>query len=221
MKVSKTKCEAIKCGDAPMDYNYRAEQKIQLDDDSIVYAQVEWSLWGEDLYAISPHSIFETEPDLNFCIEAYDSLDGSKQSKYYAIFKKLDKAIEKKTKETLELADDTKCNGGIRLGAKVNSNGLVLYVEAVAHIKKDNKYLYLQAQRIKGETIFSLTEKSIYMRMELDQMYDFYFKGKGPVPFLFETKNLDYLGEYSYMKDDYVQLKEMLEKAEQELNDNK
>ncbi|MBO4694840.1 MAG: hypothetical protein J5656_02810 [Clostridia bacterium] len=214
MKELGTRCEAIKCGEAPMDFNYVAEQKLQLDDDSIVYAQIEWSFWGEDLYAISPCSYFENQPDLNKCIEAYDSLDASNASKYFDVFKKLDKKLENKVKETKEAVDDTKYNGGIRFGAKVNSKGLILYVEAVAYLKKENKYIYLQAQRNKGETTFSLTEKSIYMRMELDQMYDSYFSGNGPVPFLFESSNLDDLGEYSYMRADFEDLDKKLKEQE-------
>lgn len=220
MKVINTNKGARHCGEAPVDFMYNVEQEILLDDNSKIFVQIQTIPSGEMFYAVNTTSLFANE-ELADPIEMYPELKKASKSKYYNNFKELDKELDATIKETMEELDDTLYNNGIRFGAQFNSKGLNVYVEAVAHLSKEDKYIYLQIKRVKDNNTYTVTEKSIFMRMEMGDFYPAYFGEKSSVPFVVETDNLDNLGEYEYLKNDFIDMNKMLDEKIAELKNSK
>lgn len=107
--------------------------------------------------------------------------------------------------------DDTRNNEyGIRFGAKFDNKGLNHYAEAVAKIGAD-KYLYMQVQRIDNVSHYSITEKSIYLRMNMGELYNSYYKEAKEITPLIEIDNLDELKEFGYLKDAFIRIDTILD----------
>lgn len=209
MKVIDTKVDVKHCGNAPVDFKYDLEQEVLLDDNSRVYVQIQMIPSGELYYVVNTTSLFGEE-ELADPIEIYEELKQTKKSKFYKNFKELDAVLDNTIKEVMDKLDDTRNFDGIRCGAQFNSKGINKYVEEAFYLDKENKCIYLQIRKTKGDISYSITESSIFMRMDMGDLYEVYFGDKPDVPFIIEVDNINQLGQYEYLKDEFVRIEQIL-----------
>lgn len=206
MKTLKTKVSEKFMGPAPVDFIFVAEKKILNNDGKIVYLQAESIPFGGLHYYATEISFFDKEIEnleINSPLESYDNLETATKSIYYKYFKKLDNLLEKRIREVYSYVDDTKYCGGIRFGAKADKNGISYYCEGVAHLIKTDEYIYLQVVMNKDSISYSVTKTSIFLRLELCDLYETYFDNLVEVKKVVDTNDLNKLNEYDYLKDDF------------------
>ncbi len=220
MKIVDTKYDAQFYGEALVDLMHTIERELLMEDDKHVYVLIQSYPFGDIYYVVNSKSCFGDTTDMPEPLEMYHELSETKESKYNQIFVELDKELYEKVKETMDQVDDTKYCGGIRYGAQFNNKGLNTYLEGVTYLSKEDKYIYLQVyQNMEGIT-YSVTDTSIFLRMELGPMYAAYYGKKPEVPYLIETNDLEALGEYNYLKDDFIDLKGRLDKKIEDMKKN-
>ena len=213
MKTLKTRKNVQFKGPAPIDFIFTVEKKILDNDGRIVFVSEEAIPCFETQYIVSELSLFEDDPHdfANYIsLENYNSLDEALQSSYYKYFKRTDAIIDKMIADVLSQVDDTKFMNGIRFGAKIEKV-LKYYGEAVVYLSKTDKYIYLQIVQTKEKVTYTVTETSVFMRLELGELYEAYYGDKPQVPFIVEINTLDNLGEYDYLKEDFENMLERLE----------
>ncbi len=222
MKIIDTKFSSYVYGNAAVDLLSTIEREIVIDDGKHIYITVQSDPTGEMYYVVSLKSSFGENIDMPKPLEIYSELSKTKKSKYHQIFVDLDKELEEKIRVKLDELDDTLKSGshGMRCGAQFNSKGLNTYIEEAIFISKEDKYVYLQIYQNKDGITYSITDTSIFLRIELGYLYSTYYGDKPEVPFLLKTNDLDALGEYNYLKDDFVELKGVLDKMVEEMKNS-
>ena len=198
---------AERCGNAPMDYMYWGEIKIQNEEGNVYYVRAVYHSEGEQLdvmteemrkkyESIAEEGLLE-EYEL---LERYESLPGAAASSFFRWFLELDRATDQKVLETMRQVDDTRCYG-VRYGAKLDKEGMAYYMEAF-NTQQPEKREYFQIVECGEEKRFTVSHESYYMWLELGKLYKAYFSPKMQEPeFFIDVKDLNELdGKDKYYK---------------------
>ncbi len=190
-------------GCAPTDLNFQVEIKF-IDDDNtekFVYgiADPTYSEYGVSTKSIFSH-IEGSENFFDYMVENYDDFDECKESKYLSLFEDVDFVLGKYQEEILEKLKDTKYSGP-RCGASLDQNGTTYYIESCSHISATDTYYYIQIKCNKGKYHYSVTDKSIFLRMQMGAVYNSFYEDE-EVKYYITTDNLDDLVAIPYMKED-------------------
>ena len=106
----------------------------------------------------------------------------------------LDERTDKKILETLSQVDDTRfCPDGCRIGGKW-AQGPMIYMESFNCLEPGRRE-YFQIQQQKSGIFFSATHESIYMRMELGDIYPSIFGKSNDIEYWIHLKSLDDIPE--------------------------
>ncbi len=195
LQINKTYQHA---GHSPLDLAFLVEAQILDDDYKMKYLFIEvWPLGTN--YGITSEKIIDN-PDIKEEPIYFESLKETKESKYKDEFAKMNKVLKRYVKKVYAQIDDTKYYG-YRCGAKLDSNGFTYYIESTSYIKKEKKYYYIQIELNKDKYHYSVTEKSIFLRMELGDIYYLNYEDK-KVPYLASGDKTDDLSSIPYMKED-------------------
>lgn len=213
------------CGEALVDIQFAIQIKFEDEDGSIKYAyKINNPEWNE--YGISLNSVFNpmeetNEAQLEFdkgISELYSTIKECKKSKYYSLFKDLDFVCKKYSEEIYEAIDDTKYTGP-RCGAMYDSEGLTYYIESCSHISATDTYYYIQVKYNNGKYHYSVTDRSIYLRLQMKEFYNSYYKDS-KVNYYIDSDNINDLEKIEYMKEDALKDIEILDEFMSKLNSN-
>ncbi|SEG36501.1 hypothetical protein SAMN04487934_11816 [Eubacterium ruminantium] len=133
-----------------------------------------------DLYIASKKSIIENglsnddnyETD-DYLIECYEGIQNTSKSEYYEDFTILSAMIIEKRVEIREYVLDTK-NYGIRIGARCDSDGIIIIAEAFNQVQPEYKE-YIQIQKKNDKYIYTASHESYFMKYQLGDIYHIYF----------------------------------------------
>ena len=189
--------EAERCGDAPMDYSYWGVLKIS-NGKSAYYVEAAYSEFGDhfDVLTEEMHDLYEkraaehnqmVETDIGFLnltepsdgievVEQYESLIEAARSPFFKWYLEIDRAVDDKILKTLNSVDDTR-DSEPRFGARLGRKNWIYYMEAF-NTQEPEKREYFQIIKDGDEYTYSVSHESYYMRIELDSLYEVYFKEK-------------------------------------------
>lgn len=194
IKSNEIKKDYVQCGCSPLDLKFTVEG-VAIDDlNHRKYIYIISDPDGNE-YGVRDASVFG-KPHIT-SKEIYENLEEAKQSRYYLIFVKLDSIINKYIKDIYHKLDDTKYSG-IRCGSYLTPKGLRYFVESCSHINGTAKYNYIQIQSINGKYHYSITNKSIFLRMQLGDMYNLYYDNKEDIQYLVDSDNYDDLASVEH-----------------------
>ena len=179
---------AERCGNAPMDYMYWGEIKLQNYEGNIYYVRNYYHPEGENMEVLTEemhNKCVEAEKEGGFPqdiepLEAYESLEGAASSQFFKWFLELDREMDGKVLETMRQVDDTRFYG-TRYGAKLDHNGMSYYMEAF-NTHHPERREYFQIVENGDERRFTVSHESYYMWMELGEIYPAYFGRKMQEP---------------------------------------
>lgn len=217
MKLLEPKCYIKQVGATDIDNCYMVEQEILLDDGGHMFACVQVDEEFVARYCVTEKSL--TDPTLKASeIKVYKKKKNA--SKYWpeVDFDALDHRMEQLFDDFVESLDDTALHGGARGGTNITNEGMTHYVEYALYNEIDDKNIYLQVIQNNGVNHYSVTDTSIYMRINLGPQYDGFFKTKKDVVYLFDGDDLDTLGDYDYLKGAF---EELVVQLNQHVNDVK
>lgn len=107
--------------------------------------------------------------------EYYESFDEAFNSDFFRFFLEIDRETDKKVKETMEAQNDTANYGeriGIRMGDQEEGNTFFIeYYDKTAPALKQ----YLQVLETKDGITYSASHESVFMRLELDNMFEAFY----------------------------------------------
>lgn len=215
MQKIEVKRNYFQSGEALVDLDFQVEIKFLDDDNSEKFV---YEMRGYDFIEIgiatkSVFTPFEKENCYEFAqkyiIESYDSIDDIKESRYYDLLNDVHCVTDEYINMVYDELDDTKYFGP-RCGGKFTHKGLTYFIESCSHINATDKYYYIQVELINGKYHYSVTEKSVFLRMQLNDMYRFYYDDI-EVPYLINSDNIDDLEKIEYMKEDALKDKEILD----------
>jgi hypothetical protein len=208
------------CGDSPLDLEFLVEIKFIDDDNKEKYVYEIRTQYALECGIITK-SLFKQRTDNmeQYVIERYHTVKESKGSKYYKLLKDVDFVTGKYSDEVYDMEDDTKYTGP-RCSAMFTKDGLTYFMESCSHINKTDKYYYIQVKCNNGKYHYSVTEKSMFLRIMLgDVLYFTYFDNKNKeIPNLISSDNIDDLEEIEYMKEDALKDKMLLDKYIKKIN---
>lgn len=198
---------AERCGNAPMDYMYWGEIKIQNDEGNAYYVRAAYHPEGEQLDVMTErmHEKYERIAEEGLCeeyelLEQYESLSDAAVSPFFRWFLELDRATDQKVLETMRQVDDTR-GYGVRYGAKLEKKKMYYYMEAF-NTQQPERREYFQIIECDEEKRFTASHESYYMWLELGDIYTAYFTPKMQEPeFFINVKDLNELeGKEKYYK---------------------
>ena len=197
--------EAIPCGCAPFDYAYRASLGLENDSGRRFYVTAEYTPAGDFLAVLDEEKFHRWEND-DTCadeieeLEFYESIEDTRSSGFFRYFLMLDHETDVKVRETMEAVNDSR-DYGSRYGYKSRGEVSYMYTE-VFNRTAPEKREYLQiVERSDGETVFSASHESYYMRLELEELYPLIFGKNSPEEYYVKVFSLDDLPEkYAYMR---------------------
>ncbi len=199
------KIEAIPCGHAPFDFVYRGALGLKDENGSVYYVTASYMPMGEEFSVLDEESYRlwdsdEAAPDDIPALESYESLEETGQSEFFRYFLTLDRDTDVKVRETMASADDSR-DYRERFGYGKVDGAVCAYTEVFNH-RFPEKREYLQViEKENGETIFSASHESCYMRIELGDIYPHIFGKKKPEEYYVKASSLDELPEqYRYMR---------------------
>ncbi len=132
--------------------------------------------------------------------ENYECLDECKESKYLSLFDDVRFVLGKYQEEILEKLKDTKYNGP-RCGASLDNKGITYYIESCSHISAIDTYYYIQIKCNNGKYHYSVTDKSIFLRIQMGIVYKSFYDDE-EVKYYVTSDNIDDLEAIPYMKED-------------------
>ena len=199
---------AERCGNAPMDYMYWGEIKIQNEEGNSFFVRAAYHPEGEQLDVMTEemHEKYERVAEEGLfdnyeLLEQYESLSDAAVSPFFRWFLELDRATDQKVLETMRQVDDTRCYG-VRYGAKLEKKRMHYYMEAF-NTQQPEKREYFQILECDEEKRFTASHESYYMWLELGELYTAYFSPKMQEPeFFIDVKDLNELDG----KDKYYRL---------------
>ncbi len=216
MQKIEVKRNYFQSGEALVDLDFQVEIKFLDDDNSekFVYEMRGYDYIEMGIATKSVFTPFEKEEDCyefaqKYIIESYDSIDDIKESRYYDLLNDVHYETDKYINMVYDELDDTKYFGP-RCGGKFTHKGLTYFIESCSHINATDKYYYIQVELTNGKYHYSVTEKSVFLRMQLNDMYRFYYDDI-EVPYLINSDNIDDLEKIDYMKEDALKDKEILD----------
>lgn len=113
-------------------------------------------------------------------VEEYDSFVDAAESPFFYWYLEIDKATDEKVQEVLSNLDDTR-NFGIRHGAGFEHGCLRYYMEAF-NTHEPEKREYFQIIQEGDNYTYSVSHESYFMRIEMGDIYPFYFGKKKQDP---------------------------------------
>lgn len=190
IEISKEIC-AEHTGPAPMDYAYIGNITVKDEHNNAFYIQ------GCYQQGITVFSVLDEESHQKYIElvnssnkgddcpyefkEYYESFDDTFNSEFFRFFLEIDRETDKKVKEVMEKVDDT-ANYGERIGIQIgdtdegNTYYIEYYDDGMPALKQ-----YLQVVETKDGVIYSASHESVFMRLELGDMYEtFYESNKEP-----------------------------------------
>ena len=179
---------AERCGNAPMDYMYWGEIKIQNEEGSVYYVRAAYYPDGEQMDVmteemhdkiIQAEAVGQYHEDIEF-LEMYESLADAAVSRFFKWFLELDRATDQKVSEILRQVDDTRSYGA-RYGAKINKGSTTYYMEAF-NTQHPERREYFQIVENNNGRRFTASHESYYMWLELGEIYPAYFGKKMQEP---------------------------------------
>lgn len=199
--------EAMFTGPSPFDYIYIAEQE-----EDGVYV----SIWCNEemlFYQVTEKSVFDdNEGNCDDTLELYKSLEETATSKYFRIFLSLDRLIDEKIRDTKDKVNDTKYYG-IRFGFALHGCDIISYAEEFNSNHPEHRE-YLQVVKKNGKYHYSASHESYYMRIEMGEIYKYYFREAQPEKYFIEIDNLKDLNEkYWYFAKPFIILRNRLEEG--------
>lgn len=181
-------------GPAPIDYSFIVELEVKMEDGTNYFLYAEYPANDGEYYFVNKVSFLYNQ-NLYDPIEIYDDFDEAVKSFYGEEFKELKNVLDEYVDLVLEAVDDT-CNfDNYREGANITSKGFARYGElATDHLENGNK-LYFQVKKIGDKNLYSITDKSIFLMLDMGPLYEEYYKNK-EFNYLFQGDDLAQLGKY-------------------------
>ncbi|MBQ6663343.1 MAG: hypothetical protein IJM69_07375 [Firmicutes bacterium] len=215
---------AERCWPAPMDYLYRGVIRVKNESDgSILCVCAEYSPSGDHFYveteeererfekALSEGIEWDLTEEEEF-LELFESLEDAAASPFFHFYLELDRATDDKLDEVLASVNDSKENG-VRIGMHYAGGKKEGYLEAF-NTQFPERNEYFQIIRTEEGYTYSVTHESLYMQIELGDLYPAYF-GKKKEPYyvvhtndLLETAKVD-----TYYKFVFTELRHTLNEA--------
>lgn len=212
-----TKVDAQHCGNAPFDYVYVGEIQVKSGTE-IFYVQGIFPPDGCDSFQVAKKTLFSEEDfSEEDYVEGFESLEDAAGSDFFKYYLKIDKLTDQKVAEVMAEVDDTKfAPGNLRIGAKFSKDCYV-YCEFYNE-RQPERQEYLQVTKTRDGFIYSACHDSCFMRIELDEMYPYYFnKKKDPDYYIYITSLDDLPEEYEYFRWTYQQMEILLNREVKEM----
>ena len=193
------KFEAEKCGDALFDYIYYGNIFLEDNSENKYIVCGYYSSLGDFYYTMDEENYIKfteyskddasnDEPTWH-SLEEFDGLDEALNSKFIKYYIDIYNQSNRKVEEIMRFENDT-ANFGTRIGARIENEGLVQFIESYYHPKPAYK-LYLQVVDNNGDITYSASHESAYLQFELDNLYDIYFEDNKKVDFFIKVKDED------------------------------
>ena len=212
---------AERCGHAPMDYMYSGVIRVRNESDgSTLCVCADFGPEGDHFYVETEEERerfekmmrgeIEWDPaEEEELLELFESLEDAAASPFFHFYLELDRATDDKVDEVLASVNDSKENG-VRIGMHYAGGEKEGYLEAF-NTQFPERNEYFQIIRTDEGYTYSVTHESLYMQIELRDLYPAYF-GKKKEPHyvvytndLFETAKAD-----TYYKLVFTELRHML-----------
>lgn len=202
-------------GHTALELTFFTEIKF-VDDDGLIKYIFEVREGNNIELVMSLKSLFERKTNKlkyeefkKFYIEQYKSLEDCIDSKYYNLFIKVDTVINNYIDEIYIKMDDTKLTG-IRFSSIYHNHQLTSFIETCVDLDCDNICYYIQITYTNGLYHYSITDKSIYLRIEMNDDYYKYYKDT-KVNYYLSTDNILDLEKELYLKDYVLKDKRILD----------
>lgn len=185
------KISAVPCGTSPLDFSCNGYLHLQDEARNDFTVLANFSSEEDHLYAIhgKPERISNNQLEESDLIESYSSVAEAADSPFFQYYLELDKATDEKALETLSRLDDTK-NYGVRIGAHIFKSQWEGYLEAF-NDKAPERCEYYQIIRSESGYAYSITHKSIFLQIEMGDVYPALFSRSQETPlYLLNVSNL-------------------------------
>lgn len=137
----------------------------------------------------------QTEPDNDEpqweSLEEFESLDEASDSEFFRYYMEADRLTDNKVKEILETQNDT-ANYGSRCNIRIDGTGMTRYAEQYDSADPAKRQ-YFQVEETKDGVVYSATHESIFMWMELGNIYSAFFPEREEPKYFIHIENEDEL----------------------------
>lgn len=199
-------------GNTPFDYYARAELEVFTDDKKHQFFGIE-SRDGQYRPYVSKESGVELIC-MPFHGKYFKTIENVKKEYPFIDFKPIEKELRELEKGYFTQLDNTAFHKGMRSGGYFSGGHLVKFIEFVVYIKAEKEYLYCQIIEDSGKFEYSVTNISIYLRLQYSELYDFYYPEKKEPVYFFKSDSLDDFDNYEYpfLKGDFEEEKKNWDK---------
>ena len=163
------------CGMSPLDFEFSGLIHLQDEENEDYTIGAFFHSEGAFFFAMpgKPEKLSDSdERDPGF-LETFESLIDASSSSFFSYYLELDKATDEKEAETLAMVDDTK-NYGTRIGCHIMGGEKACYLEAF-NSQEPERCEYFQVIRTEKGYTYSITHKSLFLRIEMGKIYSAYY----------------------------------------------
>ncbi|MBE6123553.1 MAG: helix-turn-helix domain-containing protein [Erysipelotrichaceae bacterium] len=174
------------CGNAPFDYIYGANMIVEDESGARFHVQGYYSpefsalsVTDEENFrkmkAYSEGKDVETDEngDPWDNLEIYDELEDASDSEFFRFFLEIDRMTDEKVKEVLSHLDDT-ANYRMRCNLRIAGGKPCMYAEMYDQAEPA-RHQYFQVREEADHVVYSASHESLYMHMELGELYPYVF----------------------------------------------
>ncbi len=166
--------------------NDDSQELIDIDDDEAYMDFMQRFIAGE-------FKDFESQAVPYKELESYEDIEDAVDSDFFRYFMEIDRLTDDKVKEVYENLCDT-ANYGVRIGFKISGGKVISYAEQYDSDDPASRK-YFQIVETEGKPVYSISHESVYMWVEMGDLYTAVFPEREEPKYFFKTENEKDLGK--------------------------